>query len=59
MIPAARFPDAADDDEELSKEEIAAIKESEEDIRAGRVRSLSEIMKDLGDDEVIRIFPHR
>lgn len=49
-----RLADAAYDDEELSDEEIAGIKESEEDIKAGRVRSLRDIMKDLGDDEAIR-----
>ena len=49
-----RLADAAYDDEELSEEEIAGITESEEDIKAGRVRSLRDIMKDLGDDEAIR-----
>jgi hypothetical protein len=49
-----RLADAAYDDEELSNEEIAGIKESEEDIKAGHVRSLRDIMKDLGDDEAIR-----
>jgi predicted transcriptional regulator len=49
-----RLADAAYDDEELSDEEIAGINESEEDIKAGRVRSLRDIMKDLGDDEAIR-----
>ena len=49
-----RLADAAYDDEPLSDEEIAAIRESEVDIKAGRVRSLREIMKDLGDDKVIR-----
>jgi predicted transcriptional regulator len=49
-----RLADAAYDDEDLSVDEIAAFKESESDIRAGRVRSLREIMKDLGDDEAIR-----
>jgi predicted transcriptional regulator len=49
-----RLADAAYDDEELSDEEIAGIKESEVDIKAGRVRSLRDIMKDLGDDEAIR-----
>lgn len=51
-----RLADAAYDDEPLSDEEIAAIRESEEDIKAGRVRSLREIMKDLGDDKVIRVL---
>jgi len=49
-----RLADAAYDDEELSDEEIAGMKESEKDIKAGRVRSLRDIMKDLGDDEAIR-----
>jgi predicted transcriptional regulator len=49
-----RLADAAYDDEALSDEEIAGIKESEVDIKAGRVRSLRDIMKDLGDDEAIR-----
>ncbi|MCX6685952.1 MAG: hypothetical protein NTV10_04820 [Methanoregula sp.] len=49
-----RLADAAYDDEELSDEEIAGMKESEEDIKAGRVRSLRDIMKDLGDDKAIR-----
>jgi len=49
-----RLADAAYDDEELSVDEIVAFKESEGDIRAGRTRSLREIMKDLGDDEAIR-----
>ena len=49
-----RLADAAYDNEEFSDEEIAGIKVSEEDIKAGRVRSLRDIMKDLGDDEAIR-----
>jgi predicted transcriptional regulator len=49
-----RLADAAYDDEPLSDDEIEAIRESENDIKAGRVRSLRDIMKDLGDDQVIR-----
>lgn len=49
-----RLADAAYDDEPLSDEEIEAIRSSENDIRAGRVRSLREIMRDLGDDRAIR-----
>ena len=49
-----RLADAAYDDEALSEEEIEDIRASEKDIKAGRVRSLREIMKDLGDDQVIR-----
>ncbi len=49
-----RLADAAYDDEPLSDTEIEALRESENDIKAGRVRSLRDIMKDLGDDQVIR-----
>lgn len=49
-----RLADAAYDNEALSDEELADIRESEKDIKAGRVRSLREIMRDLGDDKAIR-----
>ena len=49
-----RLADAAYDDESLSSEELEDIRESEKDIQAGRVRSLRDIMKDLGDDQAIR-----
>ena len=49
-----RLADAAYDDEPLSDEEIEEIRSSEKDIQAGRVRSLREIMRDLGDDRAIR-----
>jgi hypothetical protein len=49
-----RLADAAYDDESLSDEEIEDIRASEKDISAGRVRSLRDIMKELGDDQVIR-----
>ena len=49
-----RLADAAYDDEKLSEDELVAIKESENDINAGRVRSLREILKELGDDAVLR-----
>ncbi len=49
-----RLADAAYDDEPLSDEETECIRASENDIKAGRVRSLREIMKDLGDDQKIR-----
>jgi predicted transcriptional regulator len=49
-----RLADAAYDDESLSDEELEDIRASEKDIRAGRVRSLRDIMKDLGDGQVIR-----
>jgi hypothetical protein len=54
MTRPASIPDAEYDDEELSDEEIAAIQESEADIRAGRVRSLLVIMKDLSNNGTIR-----
>ena len=49
-----RLADAAYDDEPLSDEEREDIRASEDDIKAGRVRSLRDIMKDLGDDQAIR-----
>lgn len=49
-----RLADAAFDDEPLSEDEIRDIRESENDIKAGRVRNLREIMRDLGDDKAIR-----
>lgn len=49
-----RLADAAYDDEPLSLEEIEDIRASENDITAGHVRSLRDIMKDLGDDKAIR-----
>ncbi|MCU0633192.1 MAG: hypothetical protein MUC66_09520 [Methanolinea sp.] len=49
-----RLADAAYDDEDLSDDEHEDIRESENDIKAGRVRSLRDIMKDLGDDQAIR-----
>ncbi len=48
-----RLADAAYDDEPLSQEEIQALCESEEEIQAGRYRNLRDIMRDLGDDQVI------
>ena len=49
-----RLADAAYEDEALSSEEIEDIRASEKDIQAGRVRSLQEILRDLGDDKAIR-----
>ncbi len=49
-----RLADAAYDDEPLSEDEIKDIRQSEKDIKAGRVRNLREIMRDLGDDRAIR-----
>jgi predicted transcriptional regulator len=50
----SRLADAAYDDEPLSEEEIDAIRRREGDLRAGRVRSLREVMRDLDDDVAIR-----
>jgi len=49
-----RLADAAYDDEPLTQDERDDIKVSEEDIQAGRVRNLRDIMIDLVDDQVIR-----
>jgi len=49
-----RLADAAYDDEPLSDEEREDIRASEDDIQEGRVRSLRDIMRDLGDDRAIR-----
>ncbi len=46
----SRLADAAYDDEPLSEEEIGALRRSEEDIGADRVRRLLDVMRDLGDD---------
>ncbi|MBN1167793.1 MAG: hypothetical protein JXA44_11780 [Methanospirillaceae archaeon] len=45
-----RLADAVYDDEELSDNERFMIKESESNIKEGRIRSMREIMKDMGDD---------
>ena len=50
----SRLADAAYGAEPLSDEEITGIGASEKDIQAGRVRTLREIMRDLGDDRAIR-----
>ena len=36
------------DDEPLTDEDLNAIKDSREDIKAGRTQTLSEVMQDLG-----------
>ena len=48
-----RLTEAAYDDEPLTPEEIEAMEEGIADIKAGRVRPLREIMRELGDDKVI------
>jgi predicted transcriptional regulator len=37
----------------MTDDELQALKEGLEDVKAGRTRSLEEIMKDLGDDKII------
>ena len=37
----------------MTDKELEALKEGLEDIKAGRARSLEEIMKDLGDDKIV------
>jgi len=54
-----RLAEMAYDDEPLTKEELEAIQESEEDIKAGRVYSLEEVMKELGDEDHIRKMKKR
>jgi hypothetical protein len=48
-----RLAESAYDDEPMTKEEIEAMEEGIADIKAGRIRSLRDVMKDLGDDDVI------
>lgn len=43
-----RLVEIAIDDEPLSAETLEHLKEAEEDVRAGRVRSMDEVMKELG-----------
>jgi len=50
-----RLADAAYDDEPLSAEELDDIKASENDIKAGRVRNIRDIMKDIGEDKAIKL----
>jgi hypothetical protein len=49
-----RLAKAAYDDEPITPEEIEAMEEGIADIKAGRVRSLRAVMKDLGDDKAIK-----
>lgn len=48
-----RLAEAAYDDEPMTPEEIAAMEEGIADIKAGRVYTLEEIMKECGDDKII------
>jgi len=47
-----RLSHLAYDEEPMTDDELQALKEGLEDIKAGRTRSLEEIMKDLGDDNI-------
>jgi hypothetical protein len=42
------FMNAPEDDEPLDAEALAAIAEAEKDIKAGRVRPLSDVVKEYG-----------
>jgi predicted transcriptional regulator len=48
-----RLSHLAYDDAPMTDEELQALKEGLDDVKAGRTRSLDEIMKDLGDDKFI------
>ena len=48
-----RLAEAAYDDEPLTPEEIEAMEEGIADLKAGRVYTLEEVMKELGDDKII------
>lgn len=49
-----RLAEAAYDDEPMTPEEIEAMEEGIADLKAGRVRTLDEIMKESGDDKIIK-----
>lgn len=49
-----RLAEAAYDDEPMTPEEIEAMEEGIADLKAGRTQTLDEIMKELGDDKVIK-----
>lgn len=49
----SRLSHLAYDDEPMTDEELQALKEGLDDVKAGRTRSLDEIMKDLGDDKFV------
>ena len=49
-----RLAESAYDDEPMTPDEIEAMEEGIADIKAGRIRSLRDVMKDLGDDKVIK-----
>jgi len=49
-----RLAEAAYDDEPMTPEEIEAMEEGIADLKAGRVYTLDEIMKECGDDKIIK-----
>ncbi|MDP3396680.1 MAG: hypothetical protein Q8S57_08475 [Methanoregula sp.] len=49
-----RLAEAAYDDEPMTPEEIEAMEEGIADLKAGRVRTLDEIMNESGDDIIIK-----
>ena len=49
-----RLAEAAYDDEPVTREEIEAMEEGIADIKAGRIRPLRDVIKDLGDDKTIK-----
>ena len=49
-----RLAEAAYDDEPLMPEEIEAMEEGMADLKAGRSRPLDEILRELGDDKVMK-----
>jgi len=51
-----RLAESAYDDEPMTPEEIEAVEEGIADLKAGRVRMLDEIMKENGDDTIIRAW---
>jgi predicted transcriptional regulator len=49
-----RLAEAAYDDEPMTSEEIEAMEEGIADLKAGRVYTLDEIMRECGDDKIIK-----
>ncbi len=49
-----RLAESAYDDEPMTPEEIEAVEEGIADLKAGRVRTLDEIMKECGDEKIIK-----
>jgi len=49
-----RLAESAYDDEPMTPEEIEAMEEGIADLKAGRVFTLDEIMKECGDDKIIK-----